>query len=115
MLPIHFTIEEGGFDHAQALHTPAGGDHLVDQTAFNGRTGMVSGGIIDEHFLADSVLIFAFEDEMVLREVNPCLRELRDDFSRVSGDLGPWDFAPLARDVADFNSDVILLSYVPTV
>jgi hypothetical protein len=35
---------------------------------------------------------------------------LRDDFSRVSGVLGPRELAPLALEVADFNSDVIFWS-----
>ena len=36
------------------------------------------------------------------------MTEFCDDFSRPSGVLGPWDLAPLAREVADFKSDVIL-------
>ena len=35
----------------------------------------------------------------------PCLRELREDFSRVSAVLGPFDLAPLARAVSDFSCE----------
>jgi predicted methyltransferase len=44
---------------------------------------------------------------IVLREVNPWRRELRDDFSRVAAVLGPRDLAPLARAVSDFSFEVI--------
>ena len=37
----------------------------------------------------------------MLRAVKPCCRELREDFSFVSADLGPRDLAPLARAVSD--------------
>ena len=43
----------------------------------------------------------------VLREVKPCLREFRDEASFPSGVVGPWDFAPLIRDVSDFRSEGI--------
>jgi hypothetical protein len=50
---------------------------------------------------------------MVFFDVNPCWSELSDDFSRVSAVLGPRDLAPLALEVADFNSEVIIfLSYL---
>src|SRR5437879_12939077 len=44
---------------------------------------------------------------MVWREVKPWRRELREDFSFVSADLGPRDLAPLARAVSDFSCDGI--------
>src|SRR6266581_8893460 len=42
---------------------------------------------------------------MVWREVKPWRRELREDFSFVSADLGPRDLAPLARAVSDLSCD----------
>ena len=39
----------------------------------------------------------------MLRAVKPWRRELREDFSFVSADLGPRDLAPLARAVSDFS------------
>src|SRR6266568_3484074 len=45
---------------------------------------------------------------MVWREVKPWRRELREDFSFVSADLGPRDLAPLARAVSDLSCDGIV-------
>src|SRR5260221_1244666 len=45
---------------------------------------------------------------MLWRVVRPCLRELREDFSRVSAVFGPLDLAPLARAVSDFNFEGIV-------
>src|SRR5437667_4161287 len=42
---------------------------------------------------------------MVWRDVKPWRRELREDFSFVSADLGPRDLAPLARAVSDLSCD----------
>src|SRR6266699_6550587 len=42
---------------------------------------------------------------MVWREVKPWRRELREDISFVSADLGPRDLAPLARAVSDLSCD----------
>src|SRR5258708_37697176 len=42
---------------------------------------------------------------MVWRDVKPWRRELREDFSFVSADLGPRDLAPLARAVSDLRCD----------
>ena len=39
------------------------------------------------------------------RDVKPWRRELREDFSFVSADLGPRDLAPLARAVSDRSWD----------
>jgi hypothetical protein len=61
VLAVHFTIEERGFDRAQTLDAPAGGDHLVHQTLFDRGAGLIGGGIIGEHFL-EFVVTFTFED-----------------------------------------------------
>src|SRR6266481_9014015 len=42
---------------------------------------------------------------IMLRAVKPWRRELREDFSFVSADLGPRDLAPLARAVSDLSWD----------
>jgi hypothetical protein len=39
---------------------------------------------------------------------------LRDEISFPSGVIGPWDLAPLALEVADFKSDVIIYSPNPS-
>ena len=41
----------------------------------------------------------------MLRAVKPWRKELREDFSFVSADLGPRDLAPLARAVSDLSCD----------
>jgi hypothetical protein len=43
------------------------------------------------------------ERRIVLQAVRPWRRELREEISRVAADFGPWDLAPLARAVSDFN------------
>src|SRR5712691_7839739 len=45
---------------------------------------------------------------IMLRAVNPWRRELREDFSFVSADLGPRDLAPLDRAVSDLSCDGIV-------
>src|SRR6266566_3800883 len=50
---------------------------------------------------------------MLWREVIPCFRELREDISRVSAVLGPFDLAPLARAVSDFSCEGIIISLNP--
>src|SRR5436190_15239109 len=47
------------------------------------------------------------------REVIPCFSELREDISRVSAVLGPFDLAPLARAVSDFSCEGIIISLNP--
>src|SRR5438034_8235335 len=49
---------------------------------------------------------------MVWREVKPWRRELREDFSFVSADLGPRDLAPLARAVSDLSCDGMWRSWI---
>jgi len=93
-----------GFDGADAENAPAGGDHLVDQVGFYGCGGLVGGDVFGANVLVE----VRIASRMVLREVNPWRRELREDFSRVAGDLGPRDLAPLAGAVSDFSFDVIL-------
>src|SRR5437667_8420438 len=48
---------------------------------------------------------FSHSRRMVWRDVKPWRRELREDFSFVSADLGPRDLAPLARAVSDLSCD----------
>ncbi len=110
VLAVHFTIEERDFDHAEAQDTPAGGGHLVHQMAFDRRAGLIGSKAYSTRISWNS-LSSSHSRTMVLRAVNPCWRELRDDFSRVSGDFGPRDLAPLARAVSDLNSDVIFVSW----
>ena len=61
-LAVHFTIEKRGFDHAQAKYAPAGGDHLLYQTLFDRGAGLISSGVIGEHFLV-IIVTFALEDD----------------------------------------------------
>src|SRR5882762_7576949 len=42
LLANHLAIEEGAFDGPESTHTPAGGDHLVDQIFFGCRRGIVN-------------------------------------------------------------------------
>jgi hypothetical protein len=49
-LALHFTIEERGFDQTEALHAPAGGDHLVHQTLLDRGARLISSGITPKHF-----------------------------------------------------------------
>src|SRR5713226_7962248 len=48
---------------------------------------------------------FSHSRRIVWRQVKPWRRELREDISRVSADLGPCDLAPLARAVSDFSCE----------
>ena len=36
---IHFDVEEGGFNHAETLDAPLGGDHFVHQVLLDGEAG----------------------------------------------------------------------------
>ncbi len=65
-LALHFTIEERGFDQAKAQHAPAGGDHFGHQIFLNRGAGLISSGIITEHFL-EFILIFAVKDYGLFR------------------------------------------------
>jgi hypothetical protein len=65
-LALHFTIQEGGFHHTEAQDAPAASNHFVDQILFDRAAGLISFGIISEHFL-ESIRIFASEDYGFLR------------------------------------------------
>ena len=80
-----------------------GGHHFVDQVLFGRRGRLVSGGEVILQFL-EFIFVFVFEEDGVAGS-KPWRRELREDFSFVSADLGPRDLAPLARAVSDFSCD----------
>src|SRR5207249_1789868 len=86
-----FGVEKAAFDGLEAAHTPAGGDHLVDQGFFGG-----GGGLVDFHLVVvyrpEVVIGFAFEDAV----------------------FGPRDLAPLARAVSDFSCVTIRASPDPS-
>ena len=46
-----FTVDQGGFDDADAENAPAGGDHFVDQVGFYGRGGLVGGDVFGANAL----------------------------------------------------------------
>src|SRR5260370_40763975 len=42
---------------------------------------------------------------IILTEVRPCFKALRDDLARPSGDTGPRDLAPLILEISDLRFD----------
>jgi len=62
LLADHFTILNDGFNSPDALDTPAGGHHFVDQVLFGRRGRLMHGGEVILHFL-ELIGAFAFEED----------------------------------------------------
>ena len=75
-LALHFTIYERGFDHTESLHAPAAGDHLIHQTLLDRAAGLISRGVIPEHFL-ELIWIFACKEDSFFRGESMIERILR--------------------------------------
>jgi hypothetical protein len=83
-LALHFTIQEGGFHHTEAQDAPAASNHFVDKILFDRAAGLISFGIIGEHFL-ESIRIFAGENYGFLRSEPMSGRIMRRFFLSFGG------------------------------
>src|SRR5437867_363686 len=101
----HFHVDERDLAGTDAAGAPACNHHLLDDIVFGGTDRQVGATNSASSLLNSSSLSQA--RMMALTAVKPCLTPFSADFARVSGVLGPLDFAPLIRAVSDFNFEVI--------
>jgi len=110
-LLLHFGLQGGALDGPEALETPAGDGHFLDQgpLGFVSRTEVALEGAEE---VKEGLEILVFEDdgagEKAMAQVVGGGTAFVSGVLGVLGVLGPRDLAPLAREARILRSELIL-------